>query len=80
MGTVRAWMVRAGADGEREDVSISEGLTVAGWPEVGDLTGCMTPGDLKAELAKAYPARTLASLATGAGNCGVFVPSCRLRI
>uniref|UniRef100_A0AAU2VP56 CBS domain-containing protein n=1 Tax=Streptomyces sp. NBC_00008 TaxID=2903610 RepID=A0AAU2VP56_9ACTN len=55
MGTVRAWMVRAGADGEREDVSISEGLTVAGWPEVGDLTGCMTPGDLKAELAKAYP-------------------------
>lgn len=48
-------MVRAGADGEREDVSISEGLTIAGWPEVGDLTGCMTPGDLQAELAKAYP-------------------------
>ncbi|WP_307537073.1 CBS domain-containing protein [Streptomyces sp. V3I8] len=31
------------------------GLTIAGWPEVGDLTSCMTPEDLKAELAKAYP-------------------------
>ncbi|MFJ4696562.1 CBS domain-containing protein [Streptomyces sp. NPDC088768] len=30
-------------------------MTIAGWPEVGDLTCCMTPGDLKAELAKAYP-------------------------
>ncbi|GAA3035301.1 hypothetical protein GCM10020229_53390 [Kitasatospora albolonga] len=48
-------MVRAGADGEREDVSIAESLAVAGWPELGDLTGCMTPEDLKAELAKAYP-------------------------
>ncbi|MEW2071105.1 CBS domain-containing protein [Streptomyces sp. NPDC007346] len=55
MGAARAWMVRAGADGEREDASISESLTIAGWPEVGDLTGCMTPGDLEAALAEAYP-------------------------
>ncbi|OON81408.1 hypothetical protein B1H18_08810 [Streptomyces tsukubensis] len=48
-------MVRAGADDEREAVSLSENLTIAGWPEVGDLSGCKTQGDLKAELAKAYP-------------------------
>ncbi|CAM5304652.1 CBS domain-containing protein [Streptomyces californicus] len=55
MGAVRAWMVRAGSDDKREAVSLSENLTIAGWPEVGDLSGCQTPGDLKAELAKAYP-------------------------
>lgn len=48
-------MVRAGSDDKREAVSLSENLTIAGWPEVGDLSGCQTPGDLKAELAKAYP-------------------------
>ncbi len=48
-------MVRAGADDERATFSLSEGLTIAGWPEVGDLSGCKTPGDLKVELAKAYP-------------------------
>ncbi|WP_306339624.1 restriction endonuclease [Streptomyces sp. AS13] len=55
VGAVRAWMVRAGSDDKREAVSLSENLTIAGWPEVGDLSGCQTPGDLKAELAKAYP-------------------------
>ncbi|MEW2133313.1 CBS domain-containing protein [Streptomyces sp. NPDC005435] len=52
---VRAWMVRAGADGEREDASLGEGLTIAGWPELGDLTHCVSWEGLRAEIAKAYP-------------------------
>ncbi|WP_326778869.1 CBS domain-containing protein [Streptomyces sp. NBC_01445] len=52
---VKAWMIRAGADGEREDASLSEGLTIAGWPEVGDLTLCSSWDDLRTEIDKAYP-------------------------
>ncbi|MFJ5839826.1 CBS domain-containing protein [Streptomyces shenzhenensis] len=52
---VRAWMVRAGADGEREDASLGEGLTIAGWSELGDLTHCSSWDGLRAEIAKAYP-------------------------
>ncbi|MET9294331.1 hypothetical protein [Streptomyces sp. NPDC003077] len=51
----RAWMVRAGADGEREEASLSEGLSIAGWPELGDLTHCVSWDGLGAELGKAYP-------------------------
>ncbi|MET7540694.1 CBS domain-containing protein [Streptomyces sp. NPDC005507] len=51
----RAWMVRAGADGDREEASLSEGLTIAGWPELGDLTHCASWDDLGAEIGKAYP-------------------------
>ncbi|MFE6027763.1 CBS domain-containing protein [Streptomyces niveus] len=52
---MKAWMIRAGADGEREDASLSEGLTIAGWPEVGDLTHCSSWDDLRTEIDKAYP-------------------------
>ncbi|WP_372407528.1 CBS domain-containing protein [Streptomyces luteireticuli] len=48
-------MVRAGADGEREEASLSSGLTIAGWPELGDITGCSSWDELKAEIGKAYP-------------------------
>lgn len=52
---MRAWMIRAGADGEREDASLGEGLTIAGWPELGDLTHCSSWDDLRTEIDKAYP-------------------------
>lgn len=52
---MRAWMVRAGSDGEREQASIDEGLTMAGWPELGDISHCASKEDLRAELGKAYP-------------------------
>ncbi len=48
-------MIRAGADGEREEASLSERLTIAGWPEVGDLTHCSSWDDLRTEIDKAYP-------------------------
>ncbi|MCL2583502.1 MAG: CBS domain-containing protein [Streptosporangiales bacterium] len=52
---MRAWMVRAGSDGEREEASITEGLTIAGWPGLGDISHCRSREDLRAELGKAYP-------------------------
>lgn len=48
-------MVRAGADGDRESAALREGLVLAGWPEVGDLTDVSTWDDLGSVLAVAYP-------------------------
>ena len=52
---MRAWMVRAGAHGEREDGSLEQGRLFAGWPELGDISHCATWEDLEAALSKAYP-------------------------
>ena len=52
---MRAWMVRAGAHGEREDASLEQGRLFAGWPELGDISHCATWDDLEAALSKAYP-------------------------
>jgi restriction system protein len=48
-------MVRAGADGEREEASLGDGLTIAGWPELGDIAQCQSWNDLRAAIGKAYP-------------------------
>jgi restriction system protein len=48
-------MVRGGRDGEREDAALTEGLAIAGWDELGDLTNCDTRDDLL--YVKSYGAR-----------------------
>lgn len=52
---MRAWLVRAGAHGEREGASLEQGRLFAGWPELGDISHCATPKDLELVLSKAYP-------------------------
>src|SRR6516225_5687830 len=52
---MRAWMVRAGAHGERERASLEQGRLFAGWPELGDISRCATLEDLDATLSTAYP-------------------------
>jgi restriction system protein len=39
-----AWMIRAGRQGEREKDSLTNGVVIAGWPDVGDLAQYGTPG------------------------------------
>ncbi|MFD5752462.1 CBS domain-containing protein [Streptomyces sp. NPDC127033] len=59
---VRAWTVRGGEQGQREQYALDKGLVIAGWEEVGDLTGCESIDDLGTILARAYsdePARTV---------------------
>ncbi|MFD9433051.1 CBS domain-containing protein [Streptomyces sp. NPDC060002] len=51
---MRAWVVRAGANGEREQAALEEGMLLAGWVELGDLTGTATRDDIKAAVAAAY--------------------------
>jgi restriction system protein len=46
---VKAWTVRAGADGENEDLGLKEGIVAIGWSETADLTG-ITREQLRAIL------------------------------
>lgn len=53
---MRAWTVRGGQFGEREQQALTEGLTIAGWEETGDLGGCTSVGEIGDLLTAAYPA------------------------
>lgn len=52
---MRAWVVRAGENGEREHAALEEGALLAGWQGLGDLTDFATREDIKAAVAAAYP-------------------------
>jgi restriction system protein len=54
MGT-QAWVIRAGAYGERERWALAESVAGGGWPEVPDLTGCLTREDLHGVVVAAFP-------------------------
>lgn len=50
----RAWMVRAGSDGEREVAAITESRAIAGWSELPDITGCRSREQVKEAIRAAY--------------------------
>lgn len=52
---VRAWTVRGGRYGEREQTALEEGLTILGWENLGDLSAVSSIEDLKQVLYEAYP-------------------------
>ncbi|MBA9004154.1 CBS domain-containing protein [Thermomonospora cellulosilytica] len=54
-GRSAAWMVRGGWHGEREAKALTEGLVIAGWNEMGDLSGYRTRAALSEALRRAYP-------------------------
>jgi restriction system protein len=63
-----AWMVRAGRNGEREQVALDEGLLIAGWEEVGDLTGTSSKIDIRAVVESTYPDASPARIANWTGQ------------
>ncbi|WP_434440263.1 CBS domain-containing protein [Lentzea sp. E54] len=50
-----AWLVRGGKDGEREADALDQGLFIAGWPGLGDISGCADRDELRFALRAAYP-------------------------
>ncbi|KQW47390.1 hypothetical protein ASC77_13055 [Nocardioides sp. Root1257] len=50
----RAWMVRAGRNGEREVTAIVESRAIAGWSELPDITDCRSRGQVKEAIRAAY--------------------------
>lgn len=54
MGT-QAWVIRAGAYGEREGWALEESVAGGGWQEVPDLTECLTREDIHRIVTAAFP-------------------------
>ncbi|MGW3625693.1 CBS domain-containing protein [Streptomyces sp. NPDC000880] len=52
---MRAWTIRGGSQGEREAIALDQGLAIAGWNELGDLTSCSTIEDIGALVEATYP-------------------------
>jgi restriction system protein len=52
---MRAWVVRAGENGEREHTALEKGILLVGWQGLGDLTDITTREGIKAAVAAAYP-------------------------
>ncbi|MGW1974315.1 CBS domain-containing protein [Streptomyces sp. NPDC001889] len=52
---MRAWVVRAGENGERESTALEEGVLLVGWQGLGDLAATGTRDEIKAAVAAAYP-------------------------
>jgi restriction system protein len=52
---VAAWLVRGGENGEREKPALAEGLAIAGWEGLGDISGCGTREGIRQELKVTYP-------------------------
>ena len=50
----RAWMVRSGRDGEREDAAIAESRAIAGWSELPDLADCRSREQVRSAIRLAY--------------------------
>src|SRR5215469_761682 len=50
-----AWLVRGGELGEREEIALREGLVIAGWNELGDLSGCSSRESIRHALKLTYP-------------------------
>jgi restriction system protein len=68
-----AWMVRAGRNGEREDVAIAESLAVAGWMELGDLSEVRTRTELRSVVQQTYPDRGNAVIGNWTGQLWRFM-------
>jgi restriction system protein len=52
----RAWTVRGGETGEREQAALDQGLIILGWDELDeDLSKAASPGDLTTLVRQAYP-------------------------
>lgn len=72
---MRAWMVRAGADGQREQQALAEGTLLPGWTAVRtDLSGFQSQYALRTELRSVYgEAKSERTLGSWAGQMWRFV-------
>ncbi|WP_329054182.1 CBS domain-containing protein [Streptomyces violaceus] len=52
---MRTWVVRAGRDGQWEREALDEGVALAGWREVPDLSGATTREAVRVAVEEAYP-------------------------
>jgi restriction system protein len=70
--------VRAGRDGERADAAVEEGLAIAGWMELGDLSDVSSRAELRAVVRSAYPDRSNAVIGNWTGQLWRFISRIRV--
>ncbi|MEV5967769.1 hypothetical protein AB0L70_38735 [Kribbella sp. NPDC051952] len=74
MGEINAaWMVRAGRSGERAEAAIAEGLAIAGWVELGDLSEVKTRSELREVVRASYPDRGNTVIGNWTGQLWRFI-------
>jgi restriction system protein len=66
------WLVRAGRNGEQEDLALDEGLAVIGWRQVPDLDGIGSRDELKALYAELDPSQSVNRIANKASQIWAF--------
>ncbi|GAV40238.1 CBS domain-containing protein [Streptomyces acidiscabies] len=74
---MRAWVVRAGENGERERTALDAGLLIVGWHELGDLSSTVTREDVKSAVAAAYPDEGSYTIGNWTGQLHRFVHEIR---
>src|SRR5689334_1811561 len=66
-------MVRAGRNGEREAAAIADGMAIAGWMELGDLSDVTTRSELRLTVQLTYPDRSNAVIGNWTGQLWRFM-------
>ncbi|GIG29805.1 CBS domain-containing protein [Cellulomonas marina] len=70
---MRAWMIRAGRNGEREEAALTGDRAIAGWDETGDLAPFDDRTSLRDYLRTVYPEASPALLANWTGQLWRFI-------
>jgi restriction system protein len=71
--TPAAWLIRAGRDGEREDLALREGLVIVGWDELGDIGHYSSKEALREEVRRTYPDGGKARISNWTGQLWRFI-------
>jgi hypothetical protein len=69
----RAWIVRAGRDGQQEPLALDESVALIGWSDLGELNATLSRDDLKKMIAQTWGEQSERSLAAQAGQIYRFI-------
>ncbi len=66
--TAKAWVIRSGKYGERDQWALTAGVSGGGWKEFGDLSPYATKDEIAAAVAATYPGAPVSRLANYTGQ------------
>lgn len=72
-GAARAWIVRAGKDGQYEALALSEGVCLIGWSGLGEISPAWGRDELKARITDRWGEQPVMSVASQAGQIHRFI-------
>ncbi|SNT48798.1 restriction system protein [Streptosporangium subroseum] len=75
--TSRAWLVRLGEIGQRENIALDKGLVILGWSKLGDLSTCESRTEIAAMVKENYPGEGKATLSNWTGQLWRFLREIR---